>query len=407
MPHYNWRDAIVDIDETTGPVTSKQKALATIAGIDLPDHLPQLVARHRLQVALASDIGRPYGGSKTGECSDAQLELIANLKGDSDVDTSSLDSGEASAWIYYFYLKERRLVLEQLLLEAGDIVEVVGSPGQVAEVSSIGSDGRIYFKGSASVGAWPDRVTVQCRKSDQSANGQELKQKAADQAALRARATDWSGNKHRELEEFEVHSPLTWEDVEQLQEVIEAADNEKPIQEFIERHPQILGALLGGDVRFCLPRSSLGGKYVTDFLVSDVDSMGIRWVLVELETPRSTVTLKGSNELEQHARKGVSQVSEWREWLQNNLDTARRSRRNDGLGLVEIRPQSEGVVLVGRRALLFDNTHTVRNPIREQSRIRVHTYDWLLERLDGILRFSGPPRVSPDVIRPLPNDEFE
>jgi hypothetical protein len=100
-------------------------------------------------------------------------------------------------------------------------------------------------------------------------------------------------------------------------------------------------------------------------------------------------------------------VSEWREWLQNNLDTARRSRRNDGLGLVEIRPQSEGVVLVGRRALLFDNTHTVRNPIREQSRIRVHTYDWLLERLDGILRFSGPPRVSPDVIRPLPNDEFE
>jgi len=119
--------------------------------------------------------------------------------------------------------------------------------------------------------------------------------------------------------EFEVKSPLTTEDVEQLREVIEAADDEKPIQEFIESHPQILGTLLGGNIRFCLPRSSLAGKYVPDFLASNVDSLGVRWVLIELETPRSSVTLKNSNELEQHARKGVSQVREWREWLQKIL----------------------------------------------------------------------------------------
>jgi hypothetical protein len=127
-------------------------------------------------------------------------------------------------------------------------------------------------------------------------------------------------------------------------------------------------------------------------------------VLVELETPKSTVTLKGSNELEHHARKGVSQISEWREWLQNNLDMARRERRHDGLGLIDIRPQSEGLVLVGRRSLLQDNTHTVRNTFREQNRIRIHTYDWLVEQLNGILSFVGPPRTSPYVIRPLRDD---
>jgi hypothetical protein len=406
MARDHWRDAIADIDETTGPFTGKQKALAAIAGIELPEDLPQLVARLRLQTALARDLGLASRGSRAGECTEGQLELIGKLKGDCDIEVDPLDWREASAWIYYFTLKARRRALEKSQIEAGDIVEVVGFEGPLEEVSSIGSDGRIHFKGGAGAGAWPDKVTVQCKRSDESARARELKHKAANQAALRSRASGRSGEKHRELAEFEVKSPLTTEDVEQLREVIEAADDEKPIQEFIESHPQILGTLLGGNIRFCLPRSSLAGKYVPDFLASDVDSLGVRWVLIELETPRSSVTLKNSNELEQHARKGVSQVREWREWLQNNTDIARRSRRNDGLGLVDIRAQSEGLVLVGRRALLYENTHTVRNPIREENRIRIQTYDWLLEQLDGKLRFSGLPGVNPYVIQPLRPDEF-
>ena len=59
--------------------------------------------------------------------------------------------------------------------------------------------------------------------------------------------------------------------------------------------------------------------YIPDFLIGDYDLLGLRWVLVELETPNSSVTLKSSNELEPRARKGVSQLKEWREWLQDNL----------------------------------------------------------------------------------------
>ena len=74
--------------------------------------------------------------------------------------------------------------------------------------------------------------------------------------------------------------------------------------------------------------------------------------------------------------------------------------RQDGLGLIDIRPMSEGLVLVGRRRLLNDSADIVRNPFREQNAIRIHTYDWLIERLFGILEFAGPPRASPDVIKP-------
>ncbi len=385
MPRDNWRDAIRDIDEITGPVTDRQKALAVIADIQIPEDLPQLVAKLRLQTALSRDLGLPSGRVTASECTEGQLNLIAKLRWDSNIKVDPADWREASAWIYYFTLKARGRALEQSQIEAGDIVEVVGSEGRFEEVSSIGSDGRIHFKGGAGAGAWPDKVTVQCNRSDESPRARELKQKASNQAALRGRASGWSGDKHRELAEFEVKSPLTMEDVEELREVIEAADDEKPIQEFIESRPQILGALLGGNLQFCLPRASFAGKYVPDFLMSDVDSLGVRWVLVELETPISSVTLKNANEFEQHARKGISQIREWREWLQNNTDIARRSKRNDGLGLVDIRAQSEGLVLVGRRARLHENTHTVRNPIREENRIRVQTYDWLLEQLEGIL----------------------
>jgi Domain of unknown function (DUF4263) len=247
---------------------------------------------------------------------------------------------------------------------------------------------------------------VQCRRYDESAQALELKRKASNEAARRSRTGGWSGEKHRELAEFQVESPLTMEDVEQLREVIESADDEKPLQTFIENHPQILGALLGGNTRFCLPRSSLAGRYIPDFLVSDVDSLGVRWILVELETPNSSVTLKDTNDFEHHARRGISQIREWREWFQDNTDFARRSKRHNGLGLVDIRAQSEGLVLVGRRALLHANTHTVRNPIREENRIRVQTYDWLLEQLEGILEFGGPPGFNPYMIQPLRDEEF-
>jgi hypothetical protein len=78
---------------------------------------------------------------------------------------------------------------------------------------------------------------------------------------------------------------------------------------------------------------------------------------------------------------------------------ARRPTSKDGLGLVDIRPMSEGLVLVGRRALLGGNSDAVRNPFREQNAIRIHTYDWFVERL--LRRVGAPGRMSRDVLHPL------
>jgi hypothetical protein len=204
-----------------------------------------------------------------------------------------------------------------------------------------------------------------------------------------------------QLRRYEVEKALTLEAVEALQGIVATAQDERPIQEFIEAHPETLAALLGGRDCFVLPRRSLAGKYVPDFLTCDMDSLGLRWLLVELETPQSSITLSRQNELDASARRGVTQIREWREWIQNNLDMARRPVEQGGLGFADIRPRSEGLVLVGRRAVLNDNAGAVRHPYREDDRIRIHTYDWLVESLFGILSFAGPPRTSQHVIRPL------
>jgi hypothetical protein len=397
MTHANWSDAVTDIQQTTRPATARQHQLAAIAGIALPKDMPQLVAAARLQTALGSDVG------STDEAIVAEIQgvLLTALETPTfRITTVPENCTEADAWITFLRLKRREQALETLKLMTGDIVEVDGAD-QANEVSSIGSNGRVYLKGSTSGGAWPDQLTVLCRNDADTAQARSLKRKAANTAALRARTDSWTLAKRSELVRFEVDTPLTLQTVEELERVIVAAIDEASIQGFIEEHPETLTALLGGRNRFVLPRRSLAGKYVPDFLAADTDSLGIRWILVELETPRSSVTLATQNELNADARRGVTQIEEWREWLQDNLDMARRPTSRDGAGLIDIRPMSEGLVLVGRRALLNDNSGAVRNPFREQNAIRIHTYDWFVERLFGIVEYVGPPRASRDVLQPL------
>lgn len=387
----NWRDAVEDIEQSTAPATERQHELAAVAGTTLRKEMPQLVAAARLQTVLGADIGL----GDEAEISEVYEELMASLQTPTlRITTPAGNRAEARAWIAYLYLKRRQSALERLELTAGDIVEIDGSD-QVSEVSSIGSHGRVYFRGTGSGGAWPDQLIVRSRKDDNSSEARELRRQVANNVALSARIEYPNLAKLHELRRYEVETALTLEIVEALQGVVATAHDERPIQQFIEAHPETLAALLGGRDRFVLPRRSLAGKYVPDFLACDTDSLGLRWLLVELETPRSSITLSSQNELDAYARRGVTQIREWREWLQNNLDMARRPVGQDGLGLPDIRPRSEGLVLAGRRDVLNDNAGAVRHAYREDDRIRIHTYDWLLESLFGILDLCRPAARQP------------
>lgn len=388
MTHSSWNEAIAAIRLSTGLRTDRQLALARMAHVELPPELPQIVAGARLQEALAPELHI----SPTGEPFASQIELLGVLSdfAPKNMKVDPSNGREANAWLEWLWLESRAAALEALQLQAGDIVEVASKEGGLAEVSSIGSDGRIYFRGGMGRGAWPDQVLVRARRSDNTVDARALRQAAANQRAERAKLTHWSLSKHGEIAQYEVDTPLSVHDIELLRLALATAEDERPIQKLVESHPQLLTSLIGGSPRYCIPQVRLGAEFIPDFIVGSVDSIGIRWLLVELETPQSEVTLLNDNQLDQYGRKGVSQIESWREWLIQNLDYARRSRRNHGLGLPDLRPANDGLVIVGRRARLRANTHTVRAPIEEMRRIRVHTYDWWLEQLQGIVEYSGP-----------------
>jgi hypothetical protein len=76
--------------------------------------------------------------------------------------------------------------------------------------------------------------------------------------------------------------------------------------------------------------------------------------------------------------------------LLNNIATARLERDLGGAGLPDIRPESPGIVFVGRRGNGYDLPVGRRQGIEERNRVAIHTYDWLLDAIEA----SGGPKGS-------------
>lgn len=163
---------------------------------------------------------------------------------------------------------------------------------------------------------------------------------------------------------------------ERFEKVIDSAKREEDLQNFLAENPFILSEQFPHGTHV-VPKFSFGGKYVSDFLISEITSGGTFWILVELEPADAPLITQGG-QLSKRVREGVQQVRDWRDWLNNNRDHAIRPRARDGLGLGDI----EGVwgwVVVGRRSKVTDRFNQLRREVAEESRIDILTYDRLLE----------------------------
>jgi hypothetical protein len=138
----------------------------------------------------------------------------------------------------------------------------------------------------------------------------------------------------REYEPFEVdYADVSLDDARHLAEVVNDAEDERPIQAHLAAHPTLLSAhLTGGHGRWVRPQVRLGAQYVADFLIADKDSMGMHWTLVELESPKAQICLR-SGGFAQKAREGIDQIDAWREWLGRNHPYAIAPADEQGLGL--------------------------------------------------------------------------
>jgi hypothetical protein len=407
MAHSSWKEADKSLDQSTQPFSEAQRALAKRIGKNLDEGTPGIVAGALLRTALATELKLP-AAAEISEYHTSELEWLRQYATST---ISPANDDEAHAWVDFLRLVRRRGCLKDLELTSGDVVRTILSDC-LEEVASIGGDGRVYLKGGKSRGVWPDQIVkVEARASDDTDLARVAKVDAQNAAASRKASAKWSDARSQDLQEVSTAGQLQRSEISELEAVIAAAPDERPIQKYLQEHQHMLTALLGGKERFCMPQKRLGSEFVPDFIIGDVDSLGIRWTLVELETPDSGLYLTDGSSWDKYARKGVSQIVQWRNWLKGNLAYAHKPLRDNGLGLHNIDGDALALVLVGRRGRMpSEPNEAERIELRRKSMIDVHTYDWLIERLESILGFRGPPACNPYLVRkddPAVNEGYE
>jgi len=388
MASADWRTADSELKAALEAATPQQRQVAATTGLQLTAKTPMIVAAAQLREALRVDLRLP----PRGPVSDESIQLVNQLWVGSGGVVVPRTREEADGWIEYLFLKRRRTALRALAPMAGDVVATSG--GEHAEITSIGGNGRLYFRGGMGSGAWPDQVSMVARATDKSPSGNAARKKALNAASMGRPASAWSIARGHELRAFSVDDHVTDSQLLQLESVLDGAGDERPIQSFLENNPALLGMLAQRSERYVLSQKRLGSQFVPDFVVGDVDSLGIHWFVVELEAPNVPVYLKDGSTLGAQARKGVKQIDDWREWLVSNVAYARQSPSDNGLGLFDIRGDAQALVLVGRRSSLITKNEAARQQLRSHG-IHVHTYDWLLDSIRGAIQYSGPSAGNP------------
>ena len=184
---------------------------------------------------------------------------------------------------------------------------------------------------------------------------------------------------------------ITKEDLTNLKEKLNSVKSEQSMQKYFENNPIFLIQHLGGGHgRWVIPHKKLGSEFITDFVIGEKHSGGFQWTAVELESPKAIMFNKNGdpNKTLNHA---IRQILDWRAWLKKNQNYASGEREKNGLGLIDIDSQVEGLIIIGREKYLNPNNNELRRQISLENRIKIHTYDWILRMASGrfeALKFS-------------------
>jgi hypothetical protein len=170
--------------------------------------------------------------------------------------------------------------------------------------------------------------------------------------------------------------------IQEYYERLDSARDEKPLQIFLTKHPAMLVAEDGSECRWVIPQMSLGRRFFPDFLVGRLDSLGLNWKLVELQSPRAQLFTKYDRPADQ-LREGIEQVQRWRRWLMNNRDIACRSPAQDGLGLVRIDYNTHGLIIIGRASDRDEYNREHLLQLSWENHISIRSYDWLAREARG------------------------
>ena len=159
---------------------------------------------------------------------------------------------------------------------------------------------------------------------------------------------------------------------EELATTLNEAKDERPLQEFYTEHPSMIALVFPVHCCWVFPKPRLGGgKWVPDFLLCDKNSLGYRWILIELESPTMEATNKDES-VSAGCHHAVEQIRDYRRWLRDNALFEEKQ------GFKGLNADCEGCVVIGRRD--GDRTDLEQQRLADfgKERIEIASYDRLL-----------------------------
>lgn len=181
----------------------------------------------------------------------------------------------------------------------------------------------------------------------------------------------------------------------QFLESLNSCKNEREILNHIKEaeNYHVIGSLLRGmSLRighhgaFLFPEFQLSNKYQVDYLLLGKSSGGYEFVLIELENPYGNIILKDGN-LGAEFRDGISQIDEWKRWLQINYtsfaETFKKYKNKefdlpDEFYTLDL-SRFHYVVVAGRRNDFSELTYTIAREKKKTEDITLLHYDNLYD----------------------------
>ena len=177
-------------------------------------------------------------------------------------------------------------------------------------------------------------------------------------------------------------------EAEQLLKVLDSAKKENDIQNYIKENKKwFIPASIFKDYDFghheayISVEQPLGAEYKADYMLLGRNSIGHHIVLVEFENVNVDFRLKKSNMETEAVRKGMTQINDWKRWMDNNRPYFLQSC---GLSDIGRNIPTWGItycLVVGRRKRMDDTSNQMRGQIQYERGVHIITYDRLVDNI--------------------------
>lgn len=184
--------------------------------------------------------------------------------------------------------------------------------------------------------------------------------------------------------------------------LLDRGGKERDLQTFLQNTPQLwLGTMRTGHGNWVIPKQKLGIHHETDFLIAEGHSGGLSWRCVELECPTDRPYNMDGTE-SRALREAINQIRDWRVWLRENTNSARKPKAEKGHGLAQISEHVWGEIVIGRRERYPQKFVELREHYFRREHITIMSYDRLVERAAfELIRFSGGRREASTYVESL------